>query len=542
MTEPVTGPMAEASEEDAAVSRKAAAIRGMTLAWWAARQPDRMAIVSNHGDRSFRELNAGANQLSRALRRRGLVEGDAVALLCTNRPEFAETIAAGQRSGFRLTPINWHLSASEAAYIISDCGARAVIASVELADTAADAVAVAPDAVVRVAVGGTIPGFERYDDIVGAESGDDVDDAVLGTQMLYTSGTTGRPKGVYRSPELARAIAAAPPVNLYGYREGSDDVHLCTGPLYHAAPLAFSLSLPLAFGVGVVMMDQWEPEETLRLIERHRVTHTHMVPTMFHRLLSLPVETREKYDLSSLRMVLHGAAPCPVPVKRRMIEWVGPVVLEYYAATEGVGTWSDSATWLARPGTVGRALVAGQVKVADEDGDALPAGQIGLVYLRSPAAGRFEYFGDRAKTDGVYRDEYFTLGDMGYLDEEGYLFLTDRAANLIISGGVNIYPAEVEAVLLEHPAVGDVAVIGIPSEEWGEEVRAVVEPQPGTDVGPDLAADLIAFTRDHMAHFKCPRAVDFVERLPRQDNGKIYKRLLRDEYRVRAAQDTAAGR
>jgi long-chain acyl-CoA synthetase len=518
-----------------AASREEAAVRGMTLAWWAGQGPDRPAILSAHGDRTFGQLNERANQLSRALRRRGLVGGDAVALLCTNRPEFSETVAACQRSGFRLTPINWHLSAGEAAYIISDCGARAVIASVELADTAVEAAAGAPSAVVRVAVGGAISGFDRYDDIVGVEDSADLDDAVLGTQMLYTSGTTGRPKGVYRSPELARAIAAAPPVNLYGYREGSDDLHLCTGPLYHAAPLAFSLSLPLAFGVGVVLMDQWEPEETLRLIERHRITHTHMVPTMFHRLLSLPADVREKYDLSSLRMVLHGAAPCPVPIKRRMIDWVGPIILEYYAATEGVGTWSDSATWLARPGTVGRAMVAGQVKVGDEDGNPLPAGQIGLVYLRSPSAGRFEYFGDQAKTDGVYRDEYFTLGDMGYLDEDGYLFLTDRAANLIISGGVNIYPAEVEAVLLEHPAVGDVAVIGIPSDEWGEEVRAVVEPQPGVPSGPELAAELVTFTRERMAHFKCPRAVDFVERLPRQDNGKIYKRLLRDEYRRRAS-------
>ena len=517
--------------EEETVQRKAAAVRGMTLAWWAARQPDRPAILSANGDRTFGQMNARANQLSRALRRRGLVEGDAVALLCTNRPEFAETVAACHRSGFRLTPINWHLSAGEAAYIISDCGARAVVASVELADTATEAVAGAPDAKVRVAAGGPIPGFDGYDDLIAEELSTDLDDAVLGTQMLYTSGTTGRPKGVYRSPELARAIAAAPAVNLYGYGEGSDDLHLCTGPLYHAAPLAFSLSLPLAFGVGVVLMDQWEAEESLRLVERHRVTHTHMVPTMFHRLLSLPDEVREKYDLSSLRMVLHGAAPCPVPIKRRMIEWVGPIVLEYYAATEGVGTWADSVTWLAHPGTVGRGMVPGQVKVGDEDGKELPPGEIGFVYLRSPGAGRFEYFGDRAKTDGVYRDEYFTLGDMGYLDTDGYLFLTDRAANLIISGGVNIYPAEVEAVLLEHPAVGDVAVVGIPSEEWGEEVRAVVEPQPGVEAGPDLAAELIAFARDRMAHFKCPRAVDFVEHLPRQDNGKIYKRLLRNEYR-----------
>jgi long-chain acyl-CoA synthetase len=251
---------------------------------------------------------------------------------------------------------------------------------------------------------------------------------------------------------------------------------------------------------------------------------------MFHRLLSLPAATREQYDVSSLRSVLHGAAPCPVVVKQRVIDWLGPIVWEYYAATEGSGSYVDSTTWLSRPGTVGKPA-DGQVMVGDPNGAAVPTGETGLVYLKAPAVGRFEYFKDSDKTASTYRGEYFTLGDVGHMDEDGYLFLTDRSANLIISGGVNIYPAEVDAALLEHPAVGDAATIGIPDEEWGERVVAVVELQPGLDGTPELAAELIEHCRARLAHFKCPQVVEFAAELPRQDNGKIYKRLLRDRYR-----------
>ena len=430
--------------------RAAAAAEGMLLAWWAAKGPDRPAVITAYGNRTFGELNANINRLVRALRARGLAPGDSVALMCTNRPEFLEVLYAAKRSGLRLTPINWHLTGEEAAYIVANCEAKAFIGATELGDKIAEASG--GSGLVRLAVGGGRPGFASYDEVIAAEDGADIDDPVIGTQMLYTSGTTGRPKGVHRQGQAPSALAT---VNFCGYDgdwERSADVHLCTGPLYHAAPLAFSIAIPFIYGVPVVIMEHWDPTETLRLIERHGITHTHMVPTMFHRMLALPDDVRLASDLSSLRFIIHGAAPCPVGVKQALIEWLGPIVVEYYAATEGLGTLVDSATWLAHPGTVGRPMLADQVRVADPDGNPVAPGEIGLVFLRAPAASKFDYYGDAEKTDDAFRGDYFTLGDMGYMDDEGFLYLTDRTANLIISGGVKIYPAEVDAVLLEPTA------------------------------------------------------------------------------------------
>jgi long-chain acyl-CoA synthetase len=510
--------------------------RGMAVAHWASLHPDAPAVVESGRASTFAGLNAQANRLVRALRRRGVGPGSAVAVLCGNLIEFVEAVTAADRGGLRLTPVNWHLTAEEAAYVIDDCEATVVVADARHADLAASATSRAPGVTVRLAVGGEIEGFEPYAVALAAEAGDDIDDPCIGTRMLYTSGTTGRPKGVHRDASTAApsAITTATQAWDSGYRPGRGQLHLCTGPLYHAAPLNISLATPHTGGVGVVLMDGWDAEEALRLIARHRITHSHMVPTMFHRLLSLPPEVKARHDLSSLRFVIHGAAPCPVPVKQAIIDWWGPIVVEYYAATEGSGTVVVSEEWLDRPGTVGRPAAADHIRILGDDGRPLAAGTEGAVYLKSPVEGGFDYFKDAAKTASAYRGEYYTLGDIGYLDDDGYLFLTDRSANLIITGGVNVYPAEVEAVMITHPLVGDVGVVGVPDAEWGEQVVAVVEPQPGVDATPELATELLEWCRTRLAPFKRPRRVDFVDTLPRHDNGKLYRQVLRERYRAAA--------
>ena len=519
---------------------------GIGLAWHADQAPDRMAIISEHGDRTYAELNARANQMARVLRRHGIERGDGLGLVCANRPEWVEAYQGAMRTGVRVTPINWHLTGEEIVYILDDCGATALVADTRFAEECSEAARRSPRVVLRLSVGGLIEDFESYDELLAAEAPDDIDDPTLGGVMLYTSGTTGRPKGVRRPPEPPTSTAAAAgggdreggsddrtgaaPESGRSLRAQPGDVHLLTGPAYHAAPLANSIAAPLAAGITIVMMDRWDPEETLRLIDRHQVTHTHLVPTMFHRLLALPDEVKDRYDVSSLVHVNHGAAPCPVEVKRKMIEWWGPVIYEYYAATEGGGTTIGPEEWLAKPGSVGRPMPGRVVEVWGPDDQPLPPGEVGTVYFKAPAAGRFEYHNDPDRTAGAYRGDYFTLGDLGYFDEDGYLFLTGRSAEVIISGGVNIYPAEVDAVLLEHPAVADACTIGVPDNDWGEAVKAVIEPADDAVADETLARDLIGHCRDRLAHYKCPRSVDFVDALPRLDTGKILRRKVRDPY------------
>jgi long-chain acyl-CoA synthetase len=495
---------------------------GMAVAYHASTQGDALALATSFGDRSFTQLNKRANQLLRRLRASGIGSGDAIAVVSRNRPEFIEALAASQRGGIRFTPVNFHLTAEEAGYVIDNCEAKAVIYDAGLG-TAADAVSHASNCRIRLAIGGSIEGFEDYEAAIEPFDGADVVDPERGSTMLYTSGTTGRPKGVYRKQApAARSNAQAASAG------GPGAVNLCTGPAYHAAPLVFNVTSPMNAGAAIVMMDRWDPEEALRLIERYRVTHTHMVATMFHRLLQLPDEVRTSYDLSSLEFIVHGAAPCPVHVKQAIIDWVGPIVSEYYAATEGGGNFFiDSETWLKKPGSVGKTPNPEGTRIIDDDGNEARTGETGSIYFRAPDVGRFEYFKSPEKTDESYRGDWFTLGDMGYLDEDGYLFLNGRSAETIISGGVNIYPQEVDAVLLEHPAVFDVCTVGVPNEEWGEEVKAVVQVAAGHTASDALADAIITHGRVQLAGFKCPRSVEFVDDLPRLPSGKIQRRLVR---------------
>lgn len=495
---------------------------GMLVAHWARVRPDAPAVLSSRGNRSYRELNAAANRLARVLREAGLRPGNGIALVCPNTPEFIETLCAAQRAGLRLTPVNWHLTGPEIGYIVENSEAKAVVVHGELGDKVADL----PLAATRIAlsIGADVDGFDRYETRLAAADDSDIADPVLGSQMLYTSGTTGRPKGVRRHKEVVATPAVARALGDYG----DDSVSLLSGPAYHASPIFIDIALPLAAGAPVVMMERFDPEEALRLIERHRVTNAHMVATMFQRLLRLSDAVRTRYDLSSLRVVPHGAAPTPRDVKRAMIDWWGPVLLEYYAATEGGGDIRiTSEEWLRKPGSVGRIDRAG-TRIFDAEGAECPAGVTGAVHFSRASAG-FDYFKAPASSDAD-SSTFYTVGDMGFVDEDGYLFLTGRTAECIISGGVNIYPAEIDAAFAQHPAVQDVCTIGIPNAEWGEEVRTVVALAPGFAGSAELAADLIDFARPSLASFKLPKTIDFVDSLPRSEAGKIQRQLVRAPY------------
>ncbi|MFJ4686826.1 acyl-CoA synthetase [Streptomyces sp. NPDC088789] len=504
-----------------------------TTGFWAqaTAEPDRVVLVASDGEEwTAGRLHAAANRMVHGLRAAGLERGDSFAVALPNGPEFFAAYLAATQAGFYLVPVNHHFVAPEIAWIVADSGAKALIAHERFAGpvrAAADEAGLAPGR--RYAVG-TIEGFRPYAELLDGQPDSAPADRTIGWVMNYTSGTTGRPRGI------RRPLPGKPPeesymggfLGVFGVASFDGNVHLVGSPLYHTAVLQFA-GASLHVGHRLVLMDKWTPEEMLRLIDRRKCTITHMVPTQFHRLLALPEETRSAYDVSSMRHAIHGAAPCPEHVKRAMIDWWGPCVEEYYAASEGGGTFVTAEDWLKKPGTVGRAWPISEVAVFDDDGNRLPPGELGTIYMKMNIGG-FAYHKDEAKTRKNRIGDLFTVGDLGVLDEDGYLFLRDRKIDMIISGGVNIYPAEIESALLAHPGVADAAAFGIPHDEWGEEVKAVVEPAPGEEPGPDLAASLLAHCAERLAKYKRPRSVDFIAEMPRDPNGKLYKRRLREPY------------
>ena len=501
---------------------------------WAAEAADRTAIVMAESGESmtFAELDAEANRISRVLHGLGIGSGDHVAFCLENRVEFLALAWGAHYAGCYYTAISSRLTADEIAYIVDDCGARVFVMSPYKAKDAARIVAATPKVEARFSLDTAIKGHTSFEDAVASESAEPLLDRTEGQDMLYSSGTTGRPKGV-KSPISQAPLGQANSISmmaeaLFGATPGS--VYLSPAPLYHAAPLRFCLGAH-RLGCTVVIMERFDAEGALAAISKHGVTWSQWVPTMFVRMLKLPKERRAAYDVSTLVSAIHAAAPCPVDVKRQMIEWWGPVLHEYYAGTEGNGlTYTDSVDWLAHPGTVGKALL-GEVLILDDNGNEVAVGVEGGVYFRGNSD--FEYHNDPEKTAAAkVRPDTSTLGDVGRLDEDGFLYLTDRKAYMIISGGVNVYPQEAENVLTMHPAVFDVAVIGVPNDDFGEEVKAIVQPADPETAGPELAAELVAFCRSQLADVKCPRSVDFRDELPRHPTGKLYKRLLKDEYWV----------
>jgi acyl-CoA synthetase (AMP-forming)/AMP-acid ligase II len=500
----------------------------------AANQPDTPAIImAGSGDTlTYAQLEAESNRIAHLLRGLGLVRGDTIAILMHNEIDFLPICWAAQRSGLVYVAMSTKLTADEAGYIAKDSGAKAIFCSPALAEVAVAATpSLSPAA--RFCTGAGAPGCTRLHDAIMNMPTTRIADESTGRDMLYSSGTTGRPKGV-RGPlpegpidqvdALSGMVAA-----LYQFAPGMK--YLSPAPLYHAAPLRYCMSVH-KFGGTVVVMEKFDPEAYLALVEKHHITHSQLVPTMFVRMLKLPEDVRTKYDLSSVKVAIHAAAPCPVDVKHAMIAWWGPVIFEYYSATEGAGfTAISPQEWLARPGSVGKSIL-GEIRVLDDDGNRLGPNEVGRIFFHG--GGNFSYHNDPEKTASVMGEHGATFGDIGRVDEEGYLFLTDRAAFMIISGGVNVYPQEAENTLISHPEVADVAVFGIPDEVMGEAVHAVVQPRDMGRAGPDLEAELIACVRERLSHVKCPKRIDFRAELPRHDTGKLYKRLLKDEYWAKA--------
>ena len=484
---------------------------------------------------TWQELDNRSNQIAQYLHGQGLRLGDHVAIFMENHLAYFEVAWAALRSGLLLTPVNRYLTAEEAAYIVNDCDAKACFSSARLAEVAKDVPKHAPNCTNWLMVDGLVDGYQSYEALRDASPSEPLTQQPSGGLMFYSSGTTGRPKGIVRElPGTMIDDADESPVSalqsaLWGL--GPSTTYLSPAPLYHSAPLSFCTGVH-TLGGQVVVLPRFDALDALAAIEKHRVTHSQWVPTMFTRMLKLDESTRNSFDLSSHQVAIHAAAPCPREVKQQMMDWWGPIIYEYYAGSEFNGfTHANPEEWIARPGTVGKSLV-GQIRICDESGKELPNGEQGIIYFEQPEM-PFEYYKDEEKTREAQHPEHSNwsaLGDVGYVDEEGYLFLTDRATFMIVSGGVNIYPQEIEDVLILHPMVDDVAVVGVPNEEMGEEVKAVVQLVQEVEPSDEILLELMEFARVRLAHYKCPKSIDFDPQLPRLPTGKLYKRLLKDRY------------
>ncbi|WP_372759134.1 acyl-CoA synthetase, partial [Litorivivens sp.] len=495
------------------------------LGFWsfARKDPSPLALVAPDGKQYTRgDLLNTANQVVHGLRALGMQRGDAVAMMLPNCAEFYHIYLAATQAGFYMVPINWHLAGPEVAYILEDSESKVFITHERVAKAATTAAREAGFNTANAFAVGNIDGFRSFADLIDGQPTTLPEDRSAGQVMNYTSGTTGKPKGVKRplpdmSPEDLYGLMAMF-LMLFGIQPEDDNVHFCGSPLYHTAVLQFSGN-SLHMGHTVVLVDKWDPEENLALIEKHKVTTSHMVPTQFTRMLKLPEEVRKKYDVSSTRHMIHAAAPCPPDIKRQMLEWWGNSIYEYYAGTEGGGTLCTPEGWLAHPGSVGCAWMGSEVKIYDDEGNELGPNETGTIYMKLMDNSDFEYKGDKEKTKKNRIGNFFTLGDVGHLDEDGYLFLSDRKIDMIISGGANIYPAEIENVLILHDKVNDCAVFGVPNEDWGEEIKAVVQPIAGVEASDELSAEIMSFLEERLARMKLPRTIDYLDELPRDPNG-----------------------
>ncbi len=503
---------------------------------WAQEFPDKPAVVHaiTRETVTFSELNDRSNQLAQLLWADGLRPGDHVAILMENNLRFFEVVWAALRSGLYLTTINRYLTDEEAGYILDNSEAKLLVTSSYLAEVAANLASFAPNCTRWLMVDETVDGYESYESAIAQHSTEPLAEEPAGQFMLYSSGTTGRPKGILRPLSGKMIDEDAGPLGglqqaLWGF--DSDTVYLSPAPLYHSAPIGFCTAT-LALGGTVVVMPRFDETGALQAIEDFAITHSQWVPTMFTRMLKMPEDQRSGFDLSSHKVAIHAAAPCPAGIKHQMFDWWGPIIYEYYGGTELNGfTHCNPQEWLTHPGTVGKSLL-GVIHICDEDGAELPNSEPGLVYFELPAM-PFEYLKDPAKTRDAQHPahaNWSALGDVGYMDDEGFLYLTDRATFMIISGGVNIYPQEIEDAMILHSKVADVAVVGVPHDEMGEEVKAVVQLAEGLEESAELAAELLDYAREHIAHYKCPRSVDFMDELPRLPTGKLYKRLIKDAY------------